>query len=89
MEKIDNTDRLLKSCQIALDELDKVINQSIDLAELDPEKAKVAVQGKSEAITKSQEIIKIMSELNTDDDEQKPSESKTENRKVIGVEGRF
>ena len=56
--------RIIASAQIALAQLDKLIIQNIDLAELDPEKAKAAAQGKIEAIEGSFKILgRIQEEL--------------------------
>ena len=41
--------RIIDSAQVALKQLDKLIQQDIDLTALDPEKAKAAAQGKIEA----------------------------------------
>ena len=54
---------IISSSQKALDQLDKVINQMIDLEELDPEKAKAAVQGKIEAIEGSLKILNVIQEI--------------------------
>ena len=56
--------KLIKSSEKALLELDKLINQTIDLSELDPERAKQAAQGKIEAIQGSFDIINKIDELN-------------------------
>ena len=55
--------RIIKSSQKALKELDKLIIQEIDLGELDPEKAKAAAQGKIEAIEGSLKILKVIAEI--------------------------
>lgn len=55
---------IIKSAEIALKQLDKLIVQNIDLSELDPEKAKAAAQGKIEAIEGSFKILqRIQDEL--------------------------
>ena len=57
-------ERIVKSATVALLQLDKLINQNIDLTELDPEKAKAAAQGKIEAIEGSFKILaRIQEEL--------------------------
>lgn len=57
-------EKIIKSAQIALKQLDKLIVQNIDLADLDPEKAKAAAQGKIEAIEGSFKILsRIQEEL--------------------------
>lgn len=55
--------RIIKSSQKALKELDKLIIQTIDLEELDPEKAKAAAQGKIEAIEGSLKILQVIAEI--------------------------
>ena len=69
-------EHLIASSKKALIELDKVITQIIQLHELDPEKAKAAVQGKVEAIRASEEILIKIKEL---EDVCKPEESKGKN----------
>lgn len=62
--------RIIKSAQLALKQLDKLIIQNIDLDELDPEKAKAAAQGKIEAIEGSFKILqRVQEELASFDDE--------------------
>ena len=64
-------------------ELDKVIRQTIDLVELDPEKAKMAAQAKWVAIEDSLKIIEKIEEL---------SEKKNNNKEkktFLGVENRI
>ena len=64
-------------------ELEKVIKQEIDLAELDPEKAKIAAQAKWAAIEDSFKIIdKIEQVHNT------KKEAEEESIKFLGVENR-
>ena len=64
--------KIIASAQIALAQLDKLIIQNIDLAELDPEKAKAAAQGKIEAIEGSFKILaRIQEELDLMDDSKK------------------
>ena len=57
-------ERIVESAGVALKQLDKLINQNIDLTALDPEKAKAAAQGKIEAIEGSFKILeRIAGEL--------------------------
>lgn len=63
--------KIITSSQKALEQLDKVINQNIDLDELDPEKAKAAVQGKIEAIEGSLKILNVIQEIEDIDNEVK------------------
>ena len=80
MTRKESIQRLIKSAWKSLDELDKVINQIIDLEALDPEKAKIASAGKVEAIKGSMEIISKIVELEKIIDDE-------ENSKVEGTEG--
>ena len=61
--------RIIESSQLALEQLDKLIRQNIDLEELDPEKAKAAAQGKIEAIQGSLEVLKVIQEIEEMDKE--------------------
>ena len=61
--------KIITSSQKALEQLDKVINQVIDLDELDPERAKAAVQGKIEAIEGSLKILNVIQEIEDIDNE--------------------
>lgn len=63
MDPKERRKKIITSSQKALDQLDKVINQIIDLEELDPEKAKAAVQGKIEAIEGSLKILNVIQEI--------------------------
>ena len=74
--------KLIKSCEFALEQLDIIINQKIDLKELDPEKAKIAAQGKVEAIEGSIKIINKIKELKGD--EQNTGESQKKARVLAG-----
>ena len=56
-------ERFIKSIETALDELDKLINQEIDLTALDPEKAKAAAQGKLEAIEGTKKLLETLGAL--------------------------
>ena len=55
--------QIIDSSHKALEQLDKLIRQNIDLAELDPEKAKAAAQGKIEAIEGSLKILQVIAEV--------------------------
>ena len=55
--------RVINAAEKALVELEKVIIQTIDLQELDPEKAKIAAQAKWVAIDDSLKIIEKIEEL--------------------------
>ena len=57
----ERKERYIKSIEKAVDELDKLINQEIDLVE--PEKAKTAAQGKLEAIKGTKELLDTLQEL--------------------------
>lgn len=69
-------------------ELDKLINQTIDLTELDPERAKQAAQGKIEAIQGSFDIINKIDELNAILDDSPNKNAKGESI-FSGVENRI
>ena len=69
MEAKKRRKKIILSSQKALDELDKLIVQTIDLEELDPEKAKAAAQGKIEAIEGSLKILQVVSEIEAMDAE--------------------
>ena len=53
---MDRRKKVIEAAEKALVELEKVIKQEIDLAELDPEKAKIAAQAKWAAIEDSFKI---------------------------------
>ena len=55
--------QIIDSSHKALEQLDKLIRQNIDLSELDPEKAKAAAQGKIEAIEGSLKILQVIAEV--------------------------
>ena len=78
--------QIIDSSHKALEQLDKLIRQNIDLAELDPEKAKAAAQGKIEAIEGSLKILQVVAEI-----EEMDKEVTEINPKDIffGVEGRI
>ena len=77
-------ERIVKSAGVALKQLDKLINQNIDLLELDPEKAKAAAQGKIEAIEGSFKILgRIQEELSLLEEK-----SSGETKDFFGVENR-
>ena len=78
-------ERIIKSAEVALLQLDKLIKQDIDLTTLDPEKAKAAAQGKIEAIEGS---FKILERISAELEIMKPKEEK-ETKSFFGVEGRI
>ena len=61
--------QIISSSHTALEQLDKLIKQNIDLSELDPEKAKAAAQGKIEAIEGSLKILQVIAEIEEMDKE--------------------
>ena len=69
-------ERFIKSIEKALDELDKLITQEIDLNELDPEKAKAAAQGKIEAIEGTKKLLETLETLTGEEQEVKIVEKK-------------
>tara|TARA_B100000029_G_C17240518_1_gene838852 strand:+ start:543 stop:788 length:246 start_codon:yes stop_codon:yes gene_type:complete len=80
---MDRRKKVISAAEKALVELDKVIRQTIDLVELDPEKAKMAAQAKWVAIEDSLKIIDKIEEL---------SEKKNNNKEkktFLGVENRI
>jgi|TARA_B100000902_G_scaffold384433_1_gene424596 hypothetical protein len=74
---------VIAAAEKALIELEKVIRQTIDLVELDPEKAKTAAQAKWVAIEDSLKIIDKIEELTEN------KEKKSENKTFLGVENRI
>tara|TARA_B100001113_G_scaffold90593_1_gene72504 strand:- start:5142 stop:5384 length:243 start_codon:yes stop_codon:yes gene_type:complete len=74
--------RVIDAAEKALIELEKVIIQTIDLQELDPEKAKIAAQAKWVAIDDSLKIIEKIEELSEDKKE-------TKSAKFLSVEERI
>ena len=74
--------RVIDAAEKALIELEKVIIQTIDLQELDPEKAKIAAQAKWVAIDDSLKIIEKIEELSEDKKE-------TKSVKFLSVEERI
>tara|TARA_Y100001972_G_scaffold46760_1_gene57684 strand:- start:1066 stop:1308 length:243 start_codon:yes stop_codon:yes gene_type:complete len=74
--------RVINAAEKALIELEKVIIQTIDLQELDPEKAKIAAQAKWVAIDDSLKIIEKIEELSEDKKE-------TKSAKFLSVEERI
>lgn len=87
MDSIQQRQKLVASCQKALVELDKVINQVIE--DIDPEKAKIAVQGKVEAIVGYDKILGIISmQLITIENEQNAKEGSDKVKAFDGVEQR-
>ena len=80
---MDRRKKVIEAAEKALVELEKVIKQEIDLADLDPEKAKIAAQAKWAAIEDSFKIIdKIEQVHNT------KKEAEEESIKFLGVENR-
>ena len=86
---IDERMKLVASSRKALVELDKVINQVIHLEELEPERAKIATQGKIEAIQGYDKILGIISQqLITIENERNAKEGSGKAKAFSGVEGR-
>ena len=81
---MDRRKKIIEAAEQALIELDKVIRQKIDLADLDPEKAKIAAQAKWAAIEDSFKIVEKVEQIN---DTKKESEK--ESIKFLGVENRI
>tara|TARA_B100001996_G_scaffold203963_1_gene156214 strand:+ start:142 stop:387 length:246 start_codon:yes stop_codon:yes gene_type:complete len=75
--------KVILAADKALIELEKVIRQTIDLVELDPEKAKTAAQAKWVAIEDSLKIIEKIEELAD------KKEDKKDNKTFLGVENRI
>ncbi|QDP66423.1 MAG: hypothetical protein GOVbin15_12 [Prokaryotic dsDNA virus sp.] len=80
---MDRRKKIIEAAEKALIELDKVIRQKIDLADLDPEKAKIAAQAKWAAIEDS---FKIIDKIEQVDETKKDTEK--ESIKFLGVENR-
>ena len=80
---MDRRKKVIEAADKALIELDKVIRQTIDLVELDPEKAKTAAQAKWVAIDDSLKIIEKIEELTNNKTENKDSNT------FLGVENRI
>ena len=80
---MDRRKKVIEAAEKALVELEKVIKQKIDLAELDPEKAKIAAQAKWAAIEDS---FKIIDKIEQVDETKKDTEK--ESIKFLGVENR-
>ena len=76
-------EKVIAAAEKALIELEKVIRQTIDLVELDPEKAKTAAQAKWVAIDDSLKIIEKIEELTDNKKENKDSNA------FLGVENRI
>lgn len=79
---MDRRKKVIEAADKALIELEKVIRQTIDLVELDPEKAKTAAQAKWVAIDDSLKIIEKIEELSQDKKDNK-------NKTFLGVENRI
>ena len=60
MDSKKETERIIASSKIALKQLDKLITQEIDKNEVDPEKVKIATQGKIEAVEGSFKILQLI-----------------------------
>jgi len=80
---MDRRKRIIDAAEKALVELEKVIKQNIDLAELDPEKAKTAAQAKWVAIEDSLKIIEKIEELTSKKENTKSTKT------FLGVEERI
>ena len=80
---MDRRKKIIEAAEQALIELDKVIRQKIDLAELDPEKSKIAAQAKWAAIEDSFKIVDKIEQVN-----ETKKESEQESIKFLGVENR-
>ena len=81
-------ERIIKSSQKALQELDKLINQTIDVDKLDPEKARAAAVGKIEAIEGSLKILKVIEEIKELDDDEISGKGKRQDRGFNPIEDR-
>lgn len=81
---MDRRKKIIEAAEKALIELDKVIRQKIDLAELDPEKAKIAAQAKWAAIEDSFKIVEKIEQVKESKDN-----SEKESIKFLGVENRI
>ena len=79
---MDRRKKIIAAAEKALIELEKVIRQTIDLVELDPEKAKTAAQAKWVAIDDSLKIVEKIEQLSEDKQEKK-------SEKFLGVEDRI
>ena len=80
---MDRRKKVIEAAEKALVELEKVIKQEIDLAELDPEKAKIAAQAKWAAIEDSFKIIDKIEQVHNS-----KKEAEEESIKFLGVENR-
>ena len=77
---MDRRKKIIAASEKALVELEKVIRQTIDLVELDPEKAKTAAQAKWVAIDDSLKIIDKIEELSNE------TKSNKNKKTFLGVE---
>jgi hypothetical protein len=77
---MDRRKKIIAASEKALVELEKVIRQTIDLVELDPEKAKTAAQAKWVAIDDSLKIIDKIEELANE------TKSDKDKKTFLGVE---
>jgi|TARA_Y200000002_G_C22609373_1_gene633089 hypothetical protein len=80
---MDRRKKIIAAAEKALIELEKVIRQTIDLVELDPEKAKTAAQAKWVAIDDSLKIIEKIEELSNE------TKSDKDKKTFLGVENRI
>ena len=80
---MDRRKKIIAAAEKALVELEKVIRQTIDLVELDPEKAKTAAQAKWVAIDDSLKIIDKIEELSNE------TKSNKNKKTFLGVENRI
>lgn len=80
---MDRRKKIIAAAEKALVELEKVIRQTIDLVELDPEKAKTAAQAKWVAIDDSLKIIDKIEELSNE------GKSNKNKKTFLGVENRI
>ena len=91
-------EKLKAACEVALEEITKVLSEELNSKEVDPEKVKISVQGKSEASAAAMKLIQQIEEIENlleDDTKEKDSsdkqdtgESEEEVRRFTGPEGR-
>lgn len=90
MTTLENKKNLIKSLGIALKQYDKLIIQEINPDELDPEKAKAAAQGKSEATKGYRETLNIIDELTLEiEQEELALSGETKESTFTGLEKRI
>ena len=85
----DHYKRLLKSAEGSLNQFDKVINQEIDIDEKEPEKAKILVQGKMEAIDAYAKTLLRIKEIKDIIDAENTTKGKGKGGSFDGVETLF